>query len=231
MMIDQEHTRSDPSTDLSTPTVKKEGASIMAENSRLRHESPGLVWIDCSPSVTSLGLEHILNKHARVHVGRERPRDTPACIILCAEDTAVLSEKIEHTRESSPDIPILVVGTNEDLELACDSFRSEASGFIHAQMTARQLVRAVTVATKGELVAPRRLIGYLLRSNNGPDLEVLSFRQRQILELVVEGLSNAEIAGRLHLAESTVKQHLRVAYKLLGVRSRTEAAKLIRDDT
>jgi DNA-binding NarL/FixJ family response regulator len=70
-----------------------------------------------------------------------------------------------------------------------------------------------------------------MNSTDLPDLEILSFRQRQILELVVEGLSNAEIAGRLYLAESTVKQHLRAAYKLLGVRSRTEAAKLIRDAT
>jgi DNA-binding NarL/FixJ family response regulator len=203
----------------------------MAEPSRIRRESLGFVWVDCSPSVTSLGLEHILNEQARVHVGREIPRDTPACIILCAEDTAVLPEKIEHTRESSPDTPILVLGTHEDFELARDSFRSGASGFIHAEMTPSQLVRAVTVATKGELVAPRGLIRYLMTRNNLPDLEVLSFRQRQILELVVEGLSNAEIAGRLYLAESTVKQHLRAAYKLLGVRSRTEAAKLIRDDT
>jgi DNA-binding NarL/FixJ family response regulator len=203
----------------------------MMENRSSRHKPLGLVWIDCSPSVTSLGLEHILNEQARVHVGREIPRDTPACIILCAEDTAVLSETIEHIRESSPEVPILVLGTHEDFELARDSLRSGASGFIHAEMPPRQLVRAVAVATKGEIVAPRGLIRYLLKSNNLPDLEVLSFRQRQILELVVEGLSNAEIAGRLYLAESTIKQHLRAAYRLLGVRSRTEAARLIRDNT
>jgi DNA-binding NarL/FixJ family response regulator len=42
-------------------------------------------------------------------------------------------------------------------------------------------------------------------------------------------LSNAEIAERLYLSESTIKQHLRAAYKLLGVRNRTEAAKAMRD--
>jgi DNA-binding NarL/FixJ family response regulator len=46
---------------------------------------------------------------------------------------------------------------------------------------------------------------------------------------VVDGLSNAQIAARLYLSESTVKQHLRAAYKLLGVKNRTEAARLIRN--
>jgi DNA-binding NarL/FixJ family response regulator len=61
-------------------------------------------------------------------------------------------------------------------------------------------------------------------------LRVLTPRQREILELVVEGLSNARIAERLFLTESTIKQHLRAAYKLLNVRNRTEAAKLLRED-
>jgi DNA-binding NarL/FixJ family response regulator len=51
---------------------------------------------------------------------------------------------------------------------------------------------------------------------------------REILSYVVEGLSNAEIGRRLYLSESTIKQHLRAAYKLLGVNNRTEAANLFR---
>jgi DNA-binding NarL/FixJ family response regulator len=47
--------------------------------------------------------------------------------------------------------------------------------------------------------------------------------------MVAGGESNAEIAGHLYLSESTIKQHLRRAYRLLGVRNRTEAAKKMRD--
>ena len=47
--------------------------------------------------------------------------------------------------------------------------------------------------------------------------------------LVAEDLSNAEIAQRLFLTESTVKQHLRAAYKVLGVKNRTDAARLFRN--
>jgi DNA-binding NarL/FixJ family response regulator len=52
-------------------------------------------------------------------------------------------------------------------------------------------------------------------------------RQREILEHLSEGLTNAQMAKRLFLTESTVKQHLRQAYKALGVSNRTEAARLI----
>jgi DNA-binding NarL/FixJ family response regulator len=95
-------------------------------------------------------------------------------------------------------------------------------------MTPDQLVRAVTVASKGELVAPRELLGYVLREDRSGDLATLSARQREILGHVVEGHSNAEIGRRLYLSESTIKQHLRAAYKLLGVSNRTEAANLFR---
>lgn len=56
----------------------------------------------------------------------------------------------------------------------------------------------------------------------------ISARQREILDFVVEGLTNSQIAKRLFLSESTIKQHLRAAYKLLGVKNYTEAAKLMR---
>jgi DNA-binding NarL/FixJ family response regulator len=92
-----------------------------------------------------------------------------------------------------------------------------------------QLARALAVASKGELVAPRELLRYVLTTDHSGGLAALSLRQREILGYVVEGLSNAEIGRRLYLSESTIKQHLRAAYKVLGVRNRTEAAKTMRE--
>ncbi len=60
-----------------------------------------------------------------------------------------------------------------------------------------------------------------------PNIHLLSARQREILELVAEELPNAQIARRLFITESTVKQHLHKAYKILGVRNRREAAKFL----
>jgi DNA-binding NarL/FixJ family response regulator len=82
---------------------------------------------------------------------------------------------------------------------------------------------------RGELVAPRELLRYVLTKDYSGDLGALSVRQREILGYVVEGLSNAEIGRRLYLSESTIKQHLRAVYKVLGVSNRTEAAKTMRD--
>jgi DNA-binding NarL/FixJ family response regulator len=84
------------------------------------------------------------------------------------------------------------------------------------------------VALRGEVVLPRALLRLCVDEQRRLEPRIdLSARQREVLELVVEGLTNAEIAERLFLSESTIKQHLRAAYKLLGVKNRTEAATLI----
>ena len=189
----------------------------------------GLVWVYCRPSVVSTGLVRALEERARVHQGPNPPGDVPSCVILCTSGHEDLYERVQFYKELSPDAPpVVVFGPQLDLPLARDALQAGASGFVHAEMTPDQLVRAVAVATKGELVAPRELLAYVLTEDEPADLAALSVRQREILGYVVEGLSNAQIGKRLFLSESTIKQHLRSAYKMLGVKNRTEAANLFR---
>ena len=189
----------------------------------------GLVWIDCPRSVVSAGLVRALEKRATVHQGLKPPKDVPSCIILCANSHEGLSDRVKFYQELNPDAPpIVVFGPQLDLPLARDALQAGASGFVHAEMMPDQLVRALAVAAKGELVAPRELLRYMLNEDVPANLGALSARQREILGYVVEGLSNAEIGRRLYLSESTIKQHLRAAYKLLGVSNRTEAANFVR---
>jgi DNA-binding NarL/FixJ family response regulator len=189
----------------------------------------GLVWVDCPRSVVSAGLVRALEKRATVHQGLKPPRDVPSCIILCANCHEGLSERVKFYQELNLDAPPIVVFSSQlNLPLARDSLQAGASGFVHAEMMPDQLVRALAAAVKGELVAPRELLGYVLIEDVPANLGSLSARQREILGHVVEGLSNAEIGRRLYLSESTIKQHLRAAYKLLGVSNRTEAANLFR---
>jgi DNA-binding NarL/FixJ family response regulator len=192
----------------------------------------GLVWVDCPRSVMSAGLVRALEKRATVHQGPKPPEDVPSCVILCANSREGLSERVEFYQELSQDAPPIVVFSPQlDLPLARDALQAGASGFVHAEMMPDQLVRALAVAARGELVAPRELLRYVLSRDQSGDLAALSVRQREILGYVVEGLSNAEIGRRLYLSESTIKQHLRAAYKLLGVSNRTEAANLFRRGT
>jgi DNA-binding NarL/FixJ family response regulator len=189
----------------------------------------GVVWVECPLSVVGAGLTRALEKRATVYQGPKPPEDVPSCVILYANSHEGLSERLEFYREQSPDAPpVVVFGPQLDLSLAREALLAGASGFVHAEMMPDQLVRALTVAVRGELVAPRELLGYVLTKDQSGDLAALSVRQREILGYVVEGLSNAEIGRRLYLSESTIKQHLRAAFRLLGVSNRTEAAKTMR---
>src|SRR5215217_4214787 len=178
--------------------LQREATLVDGERERL-----GLVWIDCSYPVLAAGLKEALQGRARVHVGQTAPTDAdvPCCAVLDTSGAERISEGIERIRGVYPDIPILVFGLHVDLPLARAALRHGARGFIHAGMELDQIYRAVEVAAEGEIVAPRKLLA--------------------------QGLSNAQIARDLFLSESTVKQHLRATYKVLGVSDRKEAARLI----
>jgi len=190
-----------------------------------------LVWVlTPSYSITTAGLKKIFEGKADVRICRESSAGSPSCVVLYAggmEEGCL--EGMGRIRELYPGVPLLVLGSHLDLALAWAALKNGADGFVHAQMDPKQVLRAVEVVQKGELAAPRQLLCYLLSQNEKTNIGDLSARQREILELVMEGLSNAEIAGRLYLSESTIKQHLRAAYKLLGVHNRTEAAKTMRE--
>jgi DNA-binding NarL/FixJ family response regulator len=191
----------------------------------------GLVWVlNPSYSITTAGLKKILEGKADVSIGGEFSTGRPSCVVLYSGGTEEgCLDGMGRIRELYPGVPLLVLGSHLDLALAWAALKNGADGFVHAQMDPAQVLTAVEVVQKGELAAPRQLLRYLLSQNENPKIGDLSARQREILELVVEGLSNAEIAERLYLSESTIKQHLRAVYKVLGVRNRTEAAKTMRE--
>lgn len=86
--------------------------------------------------------------------------------------------------------------------------------------------RALHLCCEGEIVVPRDLVAQLVKEEEAIDPLILTARQREILSLVTEGMTNAQIARELFLSEYTIKQHLRAAYKLLGVHNRVEAARI-----
>ena len=198
----------------------------------IRNKRLGSVWIRCSYPVIVIGLTKVLEKEAEVYSEIE-PDDRGIFdfVILCLGDpsTEDIPASVARTREFVAGTPVLVFGMNLDLSVAQSALQAGAMGFIHAGMEPDQIVRTLAVVSEGKVAAPRQLLEYMLTGGDRTKLAALSSRQREILEFVASGFSNAQIAQRLYLSESTVKQHLRTAYKLLGVRNRTEAARLFRE--
>ena len=199
------------------------------ESSVVGHEPPGLVWIFCPYPVVAAGLSDAFENKFKVHLGKSAPAHgvIPSCAILDTGAAENLAEGIKRIQGVSPEIPILVFALRVDLPLARAALRLGARGFIHAGMELDQVARATEVAASGEIVVPRTILEQLVTNEDPADLDALTTRQREILELVAKGYSNARIAQDLFLSESTVKQHLRATYKILGVNDRKEAARLI----
>lgn len=190
----------------------------------------GLVWLKGPQRVDFLELERALSMAARIHKGSNAPlgKTSASAVICCPTSEDDLAAEVSNIRVSAPDASVLAFASGPNLQLARATLRAGASGIVHSGMPPEQVLRAVSVAIRGEVVLPREPLRQWMDEQRPPDLSVLSAHHKEILELVADGLTNAEIAGRLFLSRSTIKQHLRPAYKALGVRTRNEAAGLLR---
>ncbi|GGR36901.1 response regulator transcription factor [Streptomyces netropsis] len=136
---------------------------------------------------------------------------------------------------------VLVLTTFDLDEYVFGALRAGAAGFLLKNSEAADLVAAVRTVARGEgLISPavtRRLIAEFARpaparSANAPDpavLDVLTRREREVLAALGAGLSNAEIAERLRMAEATVKTHVSRLLGKLELRSRVQAAVLAQE--
>jgi DNA-binding NarL/FixJ family response regulator len=130
---------------------------------------------------------------------------------------------------------VLVVTTFDLDEYVYEALRAGASGFVLKDSSAQALAEAVRVVAAGDaLLSPsvtRRLLAEFARlgARSGPirkQVEHLTERETEVLSLVARGLSNAEIAEHLVVAEQTVKTHVSRILTKLGLRDRTQAAVL-----
>ncbi|BAU84377.1 two-component system response regulator [Streptomyces laurentii] len=145
---------------------------------------------------------------------------------------------IDATREivaADEDAKVLVLTTYDLDEYVYQALRAGASGFLLKDASARQLADGVRVVAAGEaLLAPtvtKRLITEFARSAAGGPrppatarIGELTERETEVLVLIAQGLSNAEIADHLVVAESTIKTHVSRVLVKLGLRDRTQAA-------
>jgi DNA-binding NarL/FixJ family response regulator len=186
--------------------------------------------LDTQPDFTVVGTA--CDGAEAVRIGRELGPD-----VVLMDVRMPGMDGIEATRQltgSAAGGPRILILTTFDLdEYVYDALCAGASGFLLKDVTAERLFEAVRVIAAGEaLLAPtvtRRLISEFARQRPTPDapptaaLARLTPRERQVLLLVAEGLSNPEIAARLVVTEETVKTHVSRVLSKLGLRDRTQA--------
>ncbi|BCJ47221.1 DNA-binding response regulator [Actinoplanes ianthinogenes] len=146
---------------------------------------------------------------------------------------------LEATRRiltGAPDEPRVIMLTTFDLDhYVYAALTAGASGFLLKDVTPEHLVAAVRMVRSGDaLLAPaitRRLVERFAQHETGPpaghrELATLTARELEVLRLLAQGLSNAELAAHLHLSEATVKTHVARILAKLGLRDRVQAVVL-----
>lgn len=124
--------------------------------------------------------------------------------------------------------PHVLVLTNYDTDTdILSAIEAGASGYLLKDAPPDELVAAVRAAAAGESALAPVIASRLMERMRSPQV-TLSVRELEVLELVAEGASNAEIGARLHIADATVKSHLVHIFTKLGVASRTAAVNTAR---
>jgi DNA-binding NarL/FixJ family response regulator len=159
-------------------------------------------------------------------------RETGPDVVLMDVRMPVL-DGIEATRLvlHEPDPPrVLVLTTFDADEHVYDAMHAGASGFLLKDVRPEDLARGVRVVAAGETLlaqaVTRRLIERFVRRpspGSSPDLDDLTSREIEVLEMIASGKSNAEIASALFVSEATVKTHVTHLLAKLGVRDRVQA--------
>ncbi|MER7500510.1 response regulator transcription factor [Nonomuraea pusilla] len=138
---------------------------------------------------------------------------------------------ISATRQLAGVADVLILTTFDVDEYVFGALRAGAAGFLLKNTDADALVEAVRVVARGDgLISPgvtRRLIAAFAEQvprREMSDVEALTPREREVLACIGRGLSNAEIARELDMAEATTKTHVSRVLNKLGLKSRVQAA-------
>jgi Response regulator containing a CheY-like receiver domain and an HTH DNA-binding domain len=135
---------------------------------------------------------------------------------------------VEATRRmigASPGVRVVMLTSFAEPEHVNDALDAGAVGYLLKDADADEIVRAVKAASRGEAPFSARAAGaLLLRRAQRRSGEDLTPREREVLDLVGQGLANKQISRRLNIKEKTVKAHLTNVFQRIGVSDRTSAA-------
>lgn len=212
------------------------------------HAAPLRVFILDDHEVVRRGVRDLLEAEGDIEVVGEAatgqdaftrvPATRPHVAILDVRlgESGGDHEGIEVCRElraRMPDLACLMLTSFDDDEALFDAIMAGAAGYVLKQINGSDLVTAVrTVGAGRSTLDPRTASRVMARLRaprqepEGSELDRLSPRERQILELIGDGLTNRQIADRLFLAEKTVKNRVSSLLAKLGVGRRVQAAEI-----
>ncbi|WAX76466.1 response regulator [Streptomyces sp. KMM 9044] len=215
----------------------------MADSERPGSDRPVQVFLLDDHEVVRRGVHDLLNDEPDITVVGEAATVEQALARVPAlrPDVAVLDVRLpdgdgvtvcRELRSTLPDLACLMLTSFDEEEALLDSIMAGASGYVLKQIQGSDLVTAVrTVASGQSLLDPSATTRLMarLRQEKEPEKEQevlpgLTEREREILALIGEGLTNRQIGQRLYLAEKTVKNHISRLLAKLGVERRIQAA-------
>lgn len=163
---------------------------------------------------------------ALTRIGPSRP-DVALLDVRLAEGSGI--EVCRDIRSSHPEVRCLMLTSYTDDEALFDAVMAGAAGYVLKQVRGDDLVEGVRrVAGGSSLLDPSVTARVLERLRQGPEPDAriasLTDRERTILDLLAEGLTNRQIAERLYLAEKTIKNQVSNLLQKMGMSRRTEAA-------
>ena len=145
-------------------------------------------------------------------------------------------EATRRLRDHDASIKVLVLTTYTDDRSVIDALRAGARGYLTKDAGSAEIRRALEQVTHGQPVidpaVQQHLLDVITASQAGPGGEPaprfpdgLTVREAEVLSLIAQGLSNAEIASRLMVSETTVKSHINHLFAKTGVRDRAQAVR------
>lgn len=188
-----------------------------------------------SAMLSAQGLSVVATARSGQEAMREVARVKPQLVLL---DSALGDRDsprfVQEVRQAFPDIKVIVMGLLPAHDDFVEFIRAGVTGFILKDATIEVFVETILSVADGVSVLPSLLTSTLFshvaaqaqsRGKRGAKAAVrMTARERQVIELIAEGLSNKEIADRLHVATHTIKSHVHNILEKLALHTRLEVA-------
>ena len=187
--------------------------------------------LDAEPDISVVGDADTV-EHALARGPALRPHVAVLDVRLPDGDGITVCREL---RSRMPELACLMLTSFDDEDALLDAIMAGASGYVLKQIRGSDLVSAVRTVASGQSMLDPATTARLMRSlraersgtpSVAPELAGLSPRERDILALIGDGLTNREIGKRLYLSEKTIKNHISRLLAKLGVQRRVQAAVL-----